>query len=574
MRRAPSGIALALVLLGSACSVLVDFDDLSFSDPQTSGVGGNGGTTSVGGSPPAFVVYVSETTGNDANDGLSPSTPKKSLAAGLGVAHELDGVGDVRVCEGTYASPTVHVDFDVALRGGYDCVRFEPGERDTIVVNDDAPGRERVTLALTGPAVTGATRVEGFILRGAGAGQGDTIAVRVSDLAAPQLSKNRIQGGEGSAMVRAGSIGMFVEGDAAPTILANQIFGGTGVGAGGLHFSVGVWCYSATLELQGNIIDGGLGTGSGDANVASTVGVRADACQVESTRNTISGGSSPHSQGGSRGVFINLGGNTSIQQDRIYALDGDTTVSIRNVFAIEVSGGSSVDVTNSMLMAEVAAIDMDLGPDNPTVAGASISGVASPVLRHNTIFAHCAAGRCFGCTICTDDASQGVTIEDNLLFSLGWDSLRPVQGIVLSETSAISSVRGNAVFGVGDVFVMQGYNAWAYFSDAEADAAVSNVSDNKELKTECLMKPSCVPREFCDDPGVGGCVEQVFVAWSGADDGLSTLQDLGWKLASMAPCALAESAHDTAPQVTVDHYGAPRTPAPSAGAHEYNELCL
>ena len=73
MRRAPSGIALALVLLGSACSVLVDFDDLSFSDPQTSGVGGNGGTTSVGGSPPAFVVYVSETTGNDANDGLSPS---------------------------------------------------------------------------------------------------------------------------------------------------------------------------------------------------------------------------------------------------------------------------------------------------------------------------------------------------------------------------------------------------------------------------------------------------------------------------------------------------------------------
>jgi hypothetical protein len=573
MRCAVGGTALGLVLLGSACSMLVDFGDLAFDGLP--GEGGGGGTAGQGGMPPAFAVYVSPA-GDDRNDGRLPSTPKRTVAAGLEVARGLGGVGEVRVCEGLYPSPTVLIDFDVVLRGGYDCASFEPGQLETRFENNDLTAMELVTLEISGRGVTEATVVEGLHILGAATGASDSMAVRVSDGAAPELRHNQIDGGGGTAKTRAGSIGVRVQ-NAVAVLRENEIHGGHGTAPGALHFSVGAWCFQGGLTLEANTIDGGLGTGVGAPSAAATVGVRADVCDLESRRNTISGGTSLAAPGGVRGLFINLGQTTSIQQDRIYAVAGDGSAAIAKVYAVEMNDGGPIEIVNSMLMAKVSSLDVADPPiGDPRVGGAILNLVALPVLRHNTILAHCASGYCFTCAVCTDDIGGGVTIEDNLLFGMGWDPMRqPTTGILLSETSPISSVRGNAAFGIADVFVRQLLGAWAYFSDAEADAnpLLDNVEGNRELKSDCQGKPSCVPSAGCDGLP-SGCVATIFEGFAIADHGLATLHATGWKLAPNPPCALSESAYEnTIAEVPVDHYGTPRTAAPSAGAHEYEDAC-
>jgi hypothetical protein len=587
MQRGPGGIALVLAVFGSACSMLVSFDDLRFDGPSQNG-------------PPAL-VYVSVTTGDDANDGRSPSTPKKSVTEALKVAKSVGGLVEVRVCEGSYGEPSLRIDFDVVLSGGYDCAAFAPSMRNTVLENTDGPGGPRATVDLIGSSVTGATVVEGFVIRGAAAGEGDSIAVRVSNGAAPKLRENVIEGGAGSGTQDAGSIGVLVD-NAAAEIDHNTIDGGVGVGNGtnagsiGIyaidsevfahdnnpieggagsnvgenHFSVGVFCKSATLTFEANTIDGGTGVGTGDPSTPSTVGIVADSCELDSTRDTIGGGSSPTQPGGAYGVFAGKqGARVHIRQGRIHVVQGDGMHSIAAAHAIGVLTGNELELTNNMIMSVVNA-----GTGIVTgITGVIVLGIPQPVIRHNTIFVDCAQGGCDAHAVRIHLASAGAIIEDNLLFGRGQDAGHAVNGVYADDEGSVASLKGNAVFGLAGAY-MNAMNGWTYFGSAEMQASFvsGTASDNKELMDDCSAAPSsCVLEPGCYNPP--GCADRIFAGWSADDLGQSGLILDGWKLRDDPPCALAESGHDDTSSVPVDHYDETRTSAPSVGAHEYNGAC-
>jgi hypothetical protein len=67
--------------------------------PAEGAAPGEGGIEST---VPETVVYVSNTTGADINDGTDPTQPKKTIAAGLSRAQSIGAAASVEVCKGSY----------------------------------------------------------------------------------------------------------------------------------------------------------------------------------------------------------------------------------------------------------------------------------------------------------------------------------------------------------------------------------------------------------------------------------------------------------------------------------------
>ncbi len=241
-------------------------------------------------SPPApTIVYVSDVSGDNANDGLSPTHPKKTIAGGIVAATALTG-GEVHVCKGVYAESALNLSTAVSLKGGYDCVQwtrtagygyptFDMVNQTTIQNGNYAA--QAATLQVSS-SVPSSVVVDGFTIQGApsGAATGLTVGMAIQDMAAPVVSNNDLTGGAGAqtstaAMATPGSIGLSVSGSASPEVTLDRISGGTGSGTTSVNGNYG----SAGVVLAGagkpNLHDltmaGGVAAAAGSVGLFSTV---------------------------------------------------------------------------------------------------------------------------------------------------------------------------------------------------------------------------------------------------------------------------------------------------------------
>jgi hypothetical protein len=74
---------------------------------------------------PQSVLYVSQASGNDSNEGLSQSKPLKSLRGAMALLEAKRLLGyEIRVCQGDYEEADLRITSAVTIRGSYNCVTW------------------------------------------------------------------------------------------------------------------------------------------------------------------------------------------------------------------------------------------------------------------------------------------------------------------------------------------------------------------------------------------------------------------------------------------------------------------
>jgi hypothetical protein len=150
-----------------ACNLVLGIDERP---PKPNAVV-HAATTGTGGGPPGTTLYVS-TQGDDESDGLSPETPKKTIAAALHAARLDPAIEGIQVCGGSYAEDELLLDVPVSLRGGFDCASwmrsddhgwpsFDP-THETVVEPADDRG---AVLRVEGSKVDRTVLIDGFTWR-------------------------------------------------------------------------------------------------------------------------------------------------------------------------------------------------------------------------------------------------------------------------------------------------------------------------------------------------------------------------------------------------------------------------
>jgi hypothetical protein len=135
----------------------------------------------------AKVVYVAKT-GSDANDGLSWSTSKVTVQAGLNAAVAGD---EVWVAAGTYIE-RITLSAEAALYGGFAGSETDRVQRDwkaNKTILDGSGGGSVVTCPY---GATPATRIDGFTIRNGKAENGG--GIRCGDYSSPTITNNTITG--------------------------------------------------------------------------------------------------------------------------------------------------------------------------------------------------------------------------------------------------------------------------------------------------------------------------------------------------------------------------------------------
>ncbi len=423
-------------------------------------LGGPGATGGGAGAADACATIYVSPAGDDANEGCAPAAPKRSLAAALAGAAAAPGGArrEVRACRGRYDEAGLTVEAPVALRGGYDCAGFRRGagfglvgnflsKDETTIASADA-GSAAPALTLRGAAVRPETvEVEGFRVVGPDAGEGPSVAVLVTEGAAPTLRDNLIEGGAG-VDAAFGSAGLWVSGGAAPEVESNRIDGGRGAcaGPGGTGSagvvlareagaaalrrndvsggegrcdagagSVGVAVLTGAAltggrAIEGNAIGGGAGrVGRGAA--ATAVELRGDAAtgiyvEAELRGNDLRGGEGRGLPGGAAagGGQLEVAGlraydarRVALARNRIYAGDLDPAGSALPTWAagVDAFGVDELSLENNMVLGGNAA-----GPAGLDATRAVAVGRFGPArlvrLRHNTLVSGRPADRAEG----------------------------------------------------------------------------------------------------------------------------------------------------------------------------------
>lgn len=322
-------------------------------------------------------IYISQTTGNDANVGSTPTDPFQTLQHGITKAQIYLSFGAlpparVHVAAGTYAAAEV-VHGDIQLTGGYD-VAFT--NRQILSQN---PTFETIVQGGNFAALTvagGGTNilVEGFTLRGGlpnGPLAGGTSGLEVSAQGVDIIA-NRIHGGWSSG---GGAAGIHVSATAGTiSIRSNVIDGGRGLHVrgiqGGSPMSVPQGPASMNLTIEDNSIYGGIATNSlvpsyfaagielnpGNATIASNDidggyaqgnntqaygyrGGRFSAARI--LENDILGGHGilANSNNEAHGIFVADGGKAVIYDNRIDATSGNSVAHSFGVFLAAFSIG-------------------------------------------------------------------------------------------------------------------------------------------------------------------------------------------------------------------------------------------
>ena len=193
------------------------------------------------------IIYVAKS-GNNSSDGLSWTTAKVTVQAGLNASVAGD---EVWVAAGTYVG-WVSLKTGVALYGGFNGTETERGQRDwrTNLTILDGNGTSRV---VTGPSrATSATRIDGFTIRN-GSTHDVGGGIYCDDYCSPTIANNTITGN----IAANGGGGVGCTNRSSPTITDNTITGNRAYGSLGSSGGGGIYCDNYCYPtITGNTIAG------------------------------------------------------------------------------------------------------------------------------------------------------------------------------------------------------------------------------------------------------------------------------------------------------------------------------
>jgi hypothetical protein len=208
------------------------------------------------GAAPAFAktVYVS-TTGNNARDGLTWTTAKQTVQAGLNTAVSGD---QVWVAAGTYVE-SIALTPGVALYGGFAGNETQLAQRNWATNKTILDGNQAGSVVTSPAGATNVTRIDGFTIRnGTGTLSGSYRyggGIYCSS-SSPAIANNTITGNKATAGNASSGGGIYCE-SSSPTITDNAILGNIAMVGGGIY------CASSSPTIANNKITGNSGGGGG-----------------------------------------------------------------------------------------------------------------------------------------------------------------------------------------------------------------------------------------------------------------------------------------------------------------------
>jgi|GEM_PF-1150192 len=236
------------------------------------------------------IIFVSESSGNDSNNGDDPEYPKESISAGLTAAGLLTGSCiKVYVSAGTYAE-SVTLENGVSLYGGFSATDWSDRDiedRGNATYSTEIQG---VASSMYGVAFSGSSSeqwiLEGFTITTSHPDNSHGVRVYL-DGGTATVRYNTINGGTGTNE----SNGIYVNGPESKMIVQhNEINGGASTGAS----SNGIYIETAADQIvTDNTIDGGSGN-STSRGITATYPLASTSLIA---RNDINGGSSSTSYG-------------------------------------------------------------------------------------------------------------------------------------------------------------------------------------------------------------------------------------------------------------------------------------
>ena len=583
---------------GDGGSVVLGADG---STRETGADGQTDGLDAADASAAPSTIYVSTVGGNDSNSGLSPSEPKKTIAAGI-LAAATGGL-EVHVCKGAYPESALNLTETVTLRGAYDCgdwtrtatygyPKFDQS-KETIIQNGDLAAQAATLLVSEG--VPSSVTIDGFTVQGATTGSTPTVGISVQGTASPKISNCSITGGGGtqgdtSGSAQPASVGILVGGSASPELTLDTVSGGTGTGTATGYGSTGV-------------LLGGTGVPSlHDAVVTGGVPAAGNAAGIQSTTTLTRANDNP------------------LQNLKVMGVDDGRTVAATCV-GVLVAGSASVDLVDSDVYADDApgvtpAPTLEVGVEYRTTGVAFLSGdriyggstttsptigvaVVASVFEMDNSMVHGGEGA---------ELNPGATggVSADAATTLNFDT---IYAGAKASTAVIGGYGANAVT-MKDVLLLGGSSAYALLANAckgnsggtnppPSFALVSNtVLGGFEWADYCVDAAPCGPALSdltSNDLGNLGtstpndtlltaaqcgtvCSMTLFGSTWSTDDGLtalfsSTVTDAGtskkgWTFAEAPPCVIATGGAAVT-GVTADINGTARSSStPSVGATE------
>ena len=229
----------------------------------------------------AKVVYVAKT-GQDTNDGLSWSTARLTVQAGLNAAVSGD---QVWVAAGTYVE-RITLASGVALYGGFTGHEASFDQRDWTANRTILDGNAAGAVVISPAGATPETRIDGFSLRNGKADRGGGIYCQTSS---PSIVNNSIMG------CTAGIGGGIHCEASSPVITNNTITGNIATAGGKYNGGGGICCKSSSPTITNNTITNNKATG--DGLWIGGGGIYCYSSYATITNNTIVGNTGPYGGG-------------------------------------------------------------------------------------------------------------------------------------------------------------------------------------------------------------------------------------------------------------------------------------
>ena len=299
------------------------------------------------------VVYVAKS-GSDVNDGLSWSTAKVTVQAGLNAALSGD---QVWVAAGTYVE-CVTLQAEVGLYGGFAGSETDLSQRDWKANLTILDGNQAGSVVTAPSGSTAATRIDGFTIRNGKATAGGGIYCKSSSLT---ILNNTITENSAARDSSCRGGGLYCSGGS-PTISSNTIVGNTASSGGG------ICCDSSSPVISNNTVTGNTAFAAGggiNCNYSASPTI---------SRNTITANKA--NSGG--GVYCNSSSPTIANN----TITGNTASSVGGGICCYAS--SSPTISKNTITGNIAAGNYGGG-------GISCSG-SSPTISNNTITGNIATG--------------------------------------------------------------------------------------------------------------------------------------------------------------------------------------
>jgi hypothetical protein len=551
---------------------------------------------------PGSIVFVSTTSGNDANDGTNSSQPKKTIAAALTRAQSITTSPEVHVCAGTYAEKGLSLTQTLKLLGSYDCSTWTQtatnGLPTTTIQNAD-PTAQASTLVVTG-AVGPSAVVGGFHVVGATSFAGTTAGVETEQSASPVFQNDVIEGGGGTgASGKPGSIGAALGGSGSPQVTACVVTGGKGTGnVGSIGIAVGA---TGTPYVTASVVSGGSGAPANPATDTASIGVlvSSNMSQANALKDLIVYGNDDGaaSTGSTIGIDV-LGPGITVEIEACLIEGGagagtSTSYSAGVVVAdasgtarvigshvhggVRTAGGSTYGVfVEGASVLNVHDSEIHAGSTSGPASGVLLVSATNASVVDDTIYTGSGAGS----AITINSGVSGVVVTDDLL--LGSNSSSQIAVSLPSCTaSQIASLDHTAFVNFGTLYACGSTQATTVATMAVALPSASTAGDI-EIGSggACTASALCSPDPSCPN-APATCIPSILGAsWTTTDDGSSGLFSgapgdagpsfKGWWLPEPTTlCALARGGTPF-PGISTDIFGQLRDASkPTIGAFEY-----